>query len=96
MEITFERLVGKVMLIGFTYYSKDNEFVGQKQFWGKVVSANEDGILVEQKNGENLGLPPDLRSVQIAPPGEYTLHSTGEVVVNPDFLTTWSVTLNDE
>lgn len=53
-------------------------------------------ILIEQKNGEILSLPSDLRAIEPAPEGEYRLHSTGEVVVNPDFLSTWTVELNDE
>jgi hypothetical protein len=36
-------------------------------------------------------LPPDLRGWKPAPPGEYRLKSTGEVVVDPDYLAAWTV-----
>jgi len=36
-------------------------------------------------------LPPDLRAFQDAPPGEYRLRSTGEVVVDPDFISSWTI-----
>ncbi len=90
-EVTFSDLIGKIMLIGMTYYTHDDQFIEQKQFWGKVVEIREDVILVQQKNGENISLPPDLRSVKIAPPGTYRLRSTGETIENPDYLSTWIV-----
>jgi len=37
-------------------------------------------------------LPPDLSSTKRAPRGEYKLHSTGEIVVDPDFIATWNLT----
>jgi len=36
-------------------------------------------------------LPPEPEAYEPAPPGEYRLRSTGEVVVDPDYLTTWTV-----
>ena len=92
MKITYESLLGKVMLIGLTFYDHNDNMLERKQLWGTVTEANENKILVEQKNGETFSLPPDLEAVKEAPPGEYRLHSTGEVVENPDFLTTWNVT----
>lgn len=90
-KISFKDLYGKVILIGVTYYSHDNVFIEQRQFWGSVIESNKDRIRVRQNNGEVISLPPDLRSIKAAPPGEYRLHSTGEIVVNPDYITTWNV-----
>ncbi len=90
-EITFSDLIGKTILIGLTYYTADDEFIEQKQYWGTVIESNENRIVVMLNDGEILGLPPDLSSTKIAPPGEYRLRSTGEVVVNPDYLTTWNI-----
>lgn len=90
--ITFADLRGKVMLVGVTYYSRTNEFTEQKQFWGTVIRADENGVVIEQSSGETMCLPPDLSSVNRAHPGDYTLHSTGETVKNPDFLSTWNIT----
>lgn len=90
-NISFGDLIGKVLLIGVTYYTHDNVFIEQRQYWGTVIESTEDAICVKQKNGEIFRLPPDLSSTKPAPPGEYRLNSTGEVVINPDFLTTWTV-----
>lgn len=91
-EIIFSDLIEKTILIGLTYYTADHEFIEQKQYWGTVIESNEDRILVKLNDGEIFGLPADLSSTKIAPPGEYRLRSTGEVVTNPDYLTTWSIT----
>jgi hypothetical protein len=32
-----------------------------------------------------------LEAFEAAPPGEYRLRSSGEVVVNPDYITSWVV-----
>ena len=90
-EITFDELIGKVLLVGITYYTHDNEYIEQKQFYGTVTEANDDLIRVKQKDGTDFTLPPDLSSTKRARQGEYKLRSTGEVVVNPDFLATWNL-----
>jgi hypothetical protein len=46
-----------------------------------------------QVNGEEFSIPPDLSAIEIAAPGDYTLRSTNEVVRNPDYLASYSVTL---
>ena len=91
-KITLDELVGKVLLVGITYYTHDNEYIEQKQFYGTVTQADETIIRIRQNNGRDFTLPPDLSSTKRARPGEYKLHSTGEVVVNPDFLVTWNLT----
>lgn len=96
MKITYKNLIGKVMLAGITYCDSDGNVKERKQFWGTVTEADKSKILIEQKNGEILSLPPDLEAVEPAPEGEYRLHSTGEVVVNPDFLSTWILEQNDD
>jgi len=88
-ELSFSDLLGKTILVGITYYTKDNEFIGQKQYWGTVIEANDRQIRFRQKNGDVFWLPPDLSSTKLAPKGEYRLHSTGEIVVDPDFTSVW-------
>jgi hypothetical protein len=90
-EIAFTDLIEKTILIGLTYYTADDEFIEQKQYWGTVIESNENRILVKLNDGKILGLPPDLSSTKIAPPGEYRLRSTGEVVVDPNYLMTWNI-----
>jgi hypothetical protein len=67
--------------------------VDQRQFHGRVVRANAwEGIVLVQPSDEGVRLPPLLKAIQKASPGEYRLSTTGEVVVNPDYTCTWSVT----
>jgi hypothetical protein len=44
-----------------------------------------------QRDGKLYTLPPDTRSIEVAPPGEYRLRATGEVVCNPDYTVTFSI-----
>src|SRR5262245_37598104 len=88
-----QRLVGKRILVGLTHRNHDDEVVRYEQFHGKVIRVSESGgiiVLVHNSDVERW-LPPELSRIQEAPPGEYRLKSTGEVVVNPDFLVTWTV-----
>ena len=80
-----------MLLVGITYYTHDNEFIEQKQFYGTVTEANEKLIRIQRKDGTDFTLPPDLSATKRARQGEYKLCSTGEVVVNPDFLATWNL-----
>ncbi len=86
-------LPGKVMLIDLTYYSREGALLEQKQCWGTVTAATEQDIQVRLSDGEAFHLPPDLSSTKIAPKGEYRLRSTGEIVTDPDYLTTWNITM---
>ena len=92
--LKFSDLPGKVILVGITYYTHDRQFIEQKQYHGTVIRADEAGIVIRKPDGEEAWLPPDLRSTRPAPPGEYRERSTGEIVENPDFFTTWNVVNN--
>ena len=85
---TYDELLGKTILAGLTYYSANNVFV-------ELIKADESGIEIQQNDRNIFGLPPDLTAIDCAAPGEYRLKSTGEVVKNPDYLVTYSVTMSD-
>lgn len=89
--IQLSDLIGKVMLVGITYYTHDDMLIEQKQYFGEVVEANDRLIRIRRDNGELFTIPPDLRSTHRAKPGEYRLRSTGEIVVNPDYLSMWNI-----
>lgn len=93
--IAMNDLVGARVLIGLTV---EDQATGEKslsQLHGVVTAVDsKKGILLElagKHSGEAYTLPPDTRSFRRAPAGEYRLRQTGEVVTNPDFLTTWTV-----
>lgn len=89
-----KNLLGKVLLIGMTRVTADNELIDQKQMYGRVMEADpKRGILIRllgSRFGEDYWLPPDLRPLKRAPAGEYRLRSTGETVRDPDFLCNWT------
>ncbi|MGD9844165.1 MAG: hypothetical protein AB7U47_02120 [Variibacter sp.] len=92
-----EVLVGQYVLLGITYLASDGETVtSQLQCHGRVAKADESGIAIlcegETWRGTIANLPPDLRPIRPASPGEYRLRSTGEVVENPDLLVAWTMT----
>lgn len=93
MKLTFENVVGKTILVGITHLDNKGALIEQIQFFGTIISADEHkGILIKkEKNDEEFALPPDISSISVANPGEYRLRSTGEIIVNPDLLTTWEV-----
>jgi hypothetical protein len=92
-EVAALSLIGKYVVVGVNYTDQNGELVEQKQFHGRVVRANaREGVVLIQPSGDEMKLPPFLRAFQPARPGEYRLRSTGEVVANPDYTCTWSVT----
>lgn len=87
------KLVGARVLIGLTRMRSDGSDL--EQMFGRVRSASADeGFEVELEGaraGETYWLPPHVDAFDPVEPGEYRLRSSGEVVINPDFITTWVV-----
>src|SRR4051812_481767 len=91
-----ESALGKVVLVGVTHLAADGVTVtGRVQYHGVIVEADEKrGVSIDRRGegaGERVWLPPDLSLFTPAPPGEYRLRATGEIVVNPDFISQWTV-----
>ena len=85
--------LGKHILVGMTYIDHNDTLVEQIQFHGTITRITEEGIFIDRADGTGeFSLPPDLDSLHPAKAGEYRLRSTGEVVVDPDYLSTWTVT----
>jgi hypothetical protein len=91
-QVPPESYIGKHLLVGITYLDHEGKLLEQNQFHGEIVRINEnEGIVIRlHDSDEEFKLPPSVKSLQPAPPGEYRLRATGEVVVNPDFITTWT------
>ena len=85
-------MLGKTVLIGVTYEKADGSLIEQRQFFGTIRAVDETQIQVELEDGTPFGLPPDTRAFFEAPPGEYRLRSTGEVIEDPDYTTVWTST----
>ena len=82
--------VGHTALVGITYLNADGSVWEKVQVHGTVTRIDDRGWLVlSRPNGQGeLAIPPRLDP---AKPGEYRLRSTGEAIVNPDFIGVYSV-----
>jgi hypothetical protein len=89
--MTHENYIGKHLLVALTYLDHHRQITDKVQLHGTITRITDEGIFFDQPNGEEFSLPPDLRSLQPATPGEYKLRSTGEVLTNPGFLSHWTI-----
>jgi hypothetical protein len=85
------KFLGKHLLVGITVLDHEGKLVEQYQVHGIIDRIEEEGITIKQASGEEFGLPPDLSNVEVAAPGTYKLRSTGEELVDPDFVSSWTV-----
>lgn len=84
--------IGKHVLVGLTYVDHDDQVTEQLQLHGTITRITDEGIFFDQANEEGeFSLPPDVESLQPAKPGEYRLRTTGEVVVDPDYVCSWTI-----
>jgi hypothetical protein len=84
---------GKTVLVGITRLSPTGELRAQEQFAGRLAEIDPDnGLLLDVGADEPHWLPPDMGPWEVAAPGEYRLRSTGETLVDPDYLCTWVLT----
>ena len=86
-----ELLIGKHVLVGITRLDHSGQLISQEQFHGHVT-AIDTSVHIRLSTGLDYALPPDAASFLPAQPGEYRLRATGEVVVDPDFTTSWTIT----
>ena len=87
-------LDGALVLVGITVEAPEGTRLSQ--FYGPVIEVDAvNGVTLRlegTRSGEIYRLPPHLDAFAPAPPGEYRLRATGEVVRDPDFTTQWTVT----
>ncbi len=94
MEMGAVLLIGESIIIGITYSNpKTKEISRREQIDGIIIRASmKEGIVIKRNdNGEEYKLPPDITMIQKAPNGQYKLKTTGKVIVDPGFITTWVV-----
>ncbi len=90
------RYEGAIVLIRIAEADPDGTVLRHHEVWGLIESVCPCcGITVEvHGEGRRRGtyvLPPVLQALTPAAPGRYRLVSTGEVIVDPDFVTSWKV-----
>ena len=85
-------LLGTHVLAGVTMVDHAGNVLERRQFHGTVVRANEtEGVIIADAEGQEHWLPLDRSAFRPADPGHYKLRTTGEVVVDPTWLTTWTI-----
>lgn len=85
-------LLGTHVLAGITRMDRSGRVLKQQQIHGRVVRAIPgEGVYILDADGKEHWLPPHRPSYVPADPGEYRLRSTGEIVVDPDYVTTWTL-----
>ena len=94
-----KELIGEYVLVGVTVQDRRGALKRLEQFHGVVQSADaRQGFLIAlqgSRSGESKWLPPSTEPFAAAPKGEYSLKSTGEVVVDPDYTAQWVLTQPD-
>lgn len=76
--------------MGITYVAEDGSVVDECQVHGTVLAV-DPLVTIDQGDDDPFTLPPDPQAFDRAAPGHYHLRSTGETVVDPAFLSTWTV-----
>ena len=91
MEITYESILNKPMLLEVYNYSKQDEFLDRVQMMGSVIFAQENGMAFKiDESGRVLTLSGDLSYIEAADPNGYELDATGETV-HPELITAYKV-----
>ena len=93
MILSFDELIGKVLLVGLTRVDEKDNVLGHSEYFGIVLKASQThGIVLKRYGvGDIVSLPPMLENYEKAQPGIYTLKSSGLRVENPDYTTTWRI-----
>ena len=85
--------IGKYLLVGITYLDSNEEVKKRIQLHGKITRITKEGIFFNRADDKGeFALPPDLQSLEPAPPrAEYRLKSTGEVVRDVDYISNYVI-----
>ena len=89
------KYLGKYILVGITREDAFGNVADQYQIHGVIELVASDGIHISlrgSRQGESYVIPPALEFLEPAERGEYRLKNTGEIVVDPDFTTTFTIT----
>lgn len=94
-----DALIGKTVIIGLTYVDASDAVVRRVQMHGVIgLASTDEGVRIDlsgAKTGETYWLPPDVSNFEPAQPGVYRLKETGEEIIDPDFLSTWTIQAPD-
>ena len=93
-EAEAAKFVGKYILVGITREDAFGNVADQFQIHGVIELVAPDGVTIAlrgARQGEYYVIPPILNDLESAEAGEYRLSSTGEVVSDPDYVTSFTI-----
>lgn len=92
-ENKIKSLLYKYVIIGLSYIDKNENVLETVQLHGRVMRINSiEGIVVQREDKqEEYKLPLDFDTFKLAQSGEYKLNTTGEIIVDPDYVSSWSI-----
>jgi hypothetical protein len=84
--------------VGVSIRDADGRLLRQEQFCGRVLAVRDGVVVVHRPHApeDPAVLPADESAYEEAGPGRYVLSTTGETVVDPDYVTTWDVVSQDQ
>ncbi|MFD2179741.1 hypothetical protein [Veronia pacifica] len=90
-------LINKVLLIGISLIDTADDAIERIQLFGPIIRVDAEGIVIRRNDTKTeFRIPPDFEHLMAAEPGQYVLHSTGEVVNDPDYLCSWVIYGNED
>jgi hypothetical protein len=89
------KYVGKYVILGITKEDAFGKITDQYQIHGVIELVASNGIRISlrgSRQGESYTMPPALDYLHPAPPGDYRLAKSGEVITDPDFTASFRIT----
>jgi hypothetical protein len=89
------RFLKTKIIVSVTYFDDEFNEVETRQLWGIIAAINaRQGIVVMNPNRNiKFYLPPDLSCLEPAKRREYRLKPTGEILMDPGYITSWTVAM---
>jgi hypothetical protein len=94
-EAVTSKYVGKYILVGITEKDAFGKVTDRYQIHGVIESLAPNELVISlrgSRSGEKYSLPPAIDWLYPAPPGEYRLEDTGDLVIDPDYMASFRMT----
>ena len=90
-------MIGKYVLVGVNRFDSKENLIKTEQIHGEVLRISEDdGLTILKSNDSEFSFPPILSCYQEAEKGIYTIKSTNEKIIDPDYVATFNVTATED
>ena len=76
-------------LVGITYVDAQGGVIDRDQFAG-IVLAVDPLVSIDRGEDQAFTLPPEPDAFDRGQPGVYKLRSTGDTILDPEYVSTWT------